>query len=103
MVVELSVPALVVLPAPACAMAAVVPEAGYGSVGSSMYCAVPVTQARPVMVGTTAGCSPTEVSWTRRPMKIEPMKRLVHEVRVQCELAAGVQLRHASAGAGPAG
>src|SRR6185436_16091352 len=42
--------------------------AGNGSAGSSMYCAVPVTQARPVMVGMTAANDPTVVSPTSRPV-----------------------------------
>src|SRR5690625_3292219 len=47
---------------------------GYGSVGSSMYWAVPVPHARPVTLGTTASRSPTLVVPTIRPTKREPMK-----------------------------
>ena len=46
---------------------------GNGSLGSSVYCAVPVTQARPVIVGTTAGLPPTSVSATSLPTKRLPM------------------------------
>src|SRR5690606_7185 len=46
---------------------------GNGSLGSSMYCAVPVTQARPVMVGMTAGMPATSVVSTSRPVKLVPM------------------------------
>jgi len=35
---------------------------------------MPVTQARPVMVGTTAGMPSTVVSLIRRPVNREPMK-----------------------------
>ena len=47
---------------------------GNGSVGSSVNCEVPVIHARPVIVGTTAGVSPTVVSSTSRPTKRPPMK-----------------------------
>jgi NAD(P)-dependent dehydrogenase (short-subunit alcohol dehydrogenase family) len=46
---------------------------GNGSLGSSMYCAVPVTHARPVIVGMTAGMPATSVVSTRRPVKLVPM------------------------------
>ena len=47
--------------------------AGNGSVGSRKYWAVPVSHARPVTVGTTAGRPATSVSSIRRPIKREPM------------------------------
>ena len=47
--------------------------AGKGSVGSRKYWAVPVTQARPVIVGTTASTSPTRARSTKRPVKVVPM------------------------------
>src|SRR5690349_11978762 len=62
--------------------------AGNGSSGSRRYCAVPVTQARPVIVGTIAGSAPavvtgaapdsrtgagTVVSSTTRPVNRLPM------------------------------
>ena len=78
--------------------------AGNGSLGSSRYWAVPVTQARPVMVGSTAGRPgrPSSRS-TSAADEAGADERLVDEVVPQRQLAAGVQLGHPGARAGAAG
>jgi hypothetical protein len=47
--------------------------AGKGSEGSNRYCPIPVTQARPVISGTTAATPATDVSETRRPVNRVPI------------------------------
>ena len=76
--------------------------AGNGSLGSSRYWPIPVIHARPVISGITAGRPPTSVSPTSRPVKRVPITDSWTKSVVERELAAGVQLRHPRARAGPA-
>ena len=62
---------------------------------------MPVIQARPVIVGTTAiWPSVSVVSSTSRPMNRVPMKDSFDEILPQRKLPSSVQLGHPGAGSG---